>query len=56
MLSLTGCRATIAQIRQHSWVARDYKPCCHLQHVSSAELPDYAIQEGIQPHYLSKVS
>ena len=49
------CRASIAEIRQHRWVARDYKPCRQMQSVASTDLADYIFEENVQPQYISQV-
>lgn len=50
------CRATIAEIRQHKWVAQDYEPCMSLQRISSTEVPEYVFEEAnVQPQYISQV-
>ena len=50
-----SCRATIAQVRQHRWVAQDYKPCRSLQSVASTELSEYIFEENVQPQEISQV-
>lgn len=50
-----SCRATIAQVRQHRWVAQDYKPCRLLQSVASTELSEYIFEETVQPQDISQV-
>lgn len=50
------CRATIAEIRQHKWVAQDYEPCRLLQRISSTEVSEYIFEEeNVQPQYISQV-
>ena len=50
-------RATIAQIRQHRWVAQDYEPCKMLQSVASTEISEYIFEEeNVQPQDISQVS
>ncbi|KAL3135668.1 hypothetical protein ABBQ38_006143 [Trebouxia sp. C0009 RCD-2024] len=48
-------RATIAEIRQHKWVARDYEPCMSLQRISSTEVSEHIFEEAnVQPQYISQ--